>query len=64
MPFESSTIPIFQSLEMYLENKYGNWTKIPEPNDRKSGHTILLLDLQRPYYLSKNLKGAVNYDKK
>ena len=62
--FESSNIPVFTNIVEYLKIKYGDWTVIPEINERKSGHTILYLDLKKPYYFPIFLKGAVKYDKK
>ena len=49
VPFENISVYVPAKPEVYLEKSYGDWHQYPPIEKRKSGHSILFLDLDHSY---------------
>ncbi len=56
LPFEGRRLPVPRQTERYLENMYGDWRKIPDPQDRHT-HFPLKLDFGDGTTWSANQEG-------
>lgn len=49
LPFEGEKFPVSAHYDELLTTLYGDWKKIPEPEERDCKRHVAILDLNRPY---------------